>query len=64
MITATTGSAPAPGTWRGLPADQQPLWPDRGRLDAVTTELVALPPLVFAGECELLRERLAAVTRG
>jgi 3-deoxy-7-phosphoheptulonate synthase len=62
MTTAATG--PAPGTWRGLPADQQPPWPDHGRLDAVTSELAALPPLVFAGECELLTERLAAVTRG
>ena len=29
----------------------------------MTSELAALPPLVFAGECELLTERLAAVTR-
>jgi 3-deoxy-7-phosphoheptulonate synthase len=63
MTTATAGSAPGPPTWRGLPAGQPP-WPDHGRLDAVTSELAALPPLVFAGECELLRERLAAVTRG
>jgi 3-deoxy-7-phosphoheptulonate synthase len=62
MTTAATGSTQ--GTWRGLPADQQPPWADRGRLDAVTSELAALPPLVFAGECELLTERLAAVTRG
>jgi 3-deoxy-7-phosphoheptulonate synthase len=62
MTAAATGSTAE--TWRGLPADQLPPWPDRGRLDAVTSELAALPPLVFAGECELLRERLAAVTRG
>jgi 3-deoxy-D-arabino-heptulosonate 7-phosphate (DAHP) synthase class II len=47
-----------------LPAGQQPEWPDRRHLDAVTSELAGLPPLVFAGECELLTERLAAVTRG
>src|SRR5580692_12244994 len=62
MTTAATGSTQ--GTWRGLPADQQPPWADRGRLTAVTSELAKLPPLVFAGECELLTERLAAVTRG
>src|SRR6185437_16533036 len=28
------------------------------------TEIAGLPPLVFAGECDLLRDRLAAVTRG
>jgi 3-deoxy-7-phosphoheptulonate synthase len=46
-----------------LPA-QQPDWPDPGRVDQVKAELAGLPPLVFAGECDLLRERLAAVTRG
>ncbi len=46
------------------PAQQQPDWPDPGRVEQVTAELAALPPLVFAGECDLLRERLAAVTRG
>ncbi|HTA09841.1 MAG TPA: 3-deoxy-7-phosphoheptulonate synthase class II [Streptosporangiaceae bacterium] len=46
-----------------MPA-QQPDWPDPGRVDQVTAELAGLPPLVFAGECDLLRERLAAVTRG
>jgi 3-deoxy-7-phosphoheptulonate synthase len=30
----------------------------------VTEELAGLPPLVFAGECDVLRERLAAVARG
>jgi 3-deoxy-7-phosphoheptulonate synthase len=53
-----------PRTWRGLPAAQQPDWPDQAELEAVVGELAALPPLVFAQECDLLRERLAAVTRG
>jgi 3-deoxy-7-phosphoheptulonate synthase len=48
----------------GIPAGQQPDWPDRDRLKTVTAELAALPPLVLAGECDVLRERLAAVTRG
>ncbi len=47
-----------------MPAVQQPEWPDGGRLHAVTGELAALPPLVFAAECDRLREHLAAVTRG
>jgi 3-deoxy-7-phosphoheptulonate synthase len=51
-------------SWRLRPAAQQPEWPDRARLAEVTAELAALPPLVFAGECDLLTERLAAVTRG
>src|SRR6266704_6844036 len=51
-------------SWRSLPAAQQPDWPDRHRLAAVTAQLAQLPPLVFAGECDLLTERLAAVARG
>jgi 3-deoxy-7-phosphoheptulonate synthase len=47
-----------------MPAGQQPDWPDRDRLKTVTGELAALPPLVLADECDGLRERLAAVTRG
>ena len=56
--------ATGPEAWRGLAAGQQPDWPDPGRLTAVTRELAALPPLVLADECDLLRARLAAVTRG
>ncbi|WP_343073847.1 class II 3-deoxy-7-phosphoheptulonate synthase [Phytoactinopolyspora mesophila] len=48
----------------GFPAAQQPDWPDRGAVDQAVSELRAMPPLVFAGECDLLRERLAAVSRG
>ncbi|MER7206395.1 class II 3-deoxy-7-phosphoheptulonate synthase [Streptosporangium sp. NPDC000239] len=51
-------------SWRELPAAQQPEWPDRGELDKVVAELSALPPLVFAGECDNLKAELAAVTRG
>jgi 3-deoxy-7-phosphoheptulonate synthase len=57
-------SVPSFASWRGLPAEQQPDWPDPQRLEEVTAELAGLPPLVFAGECDVLRERLAAVARG
>ncbi|MFV0254014.1 MAG: class II 3-deoxy-7-phosphoheptulonate synthase [Beutenbergiaceae bacterium] len=50
--------------WRGLEARQQPAWPDRGALETVTAQLSAQPPLVFAGETDVLRERLAAAARG
>ena len=39
-------------------------WPDEAELDAARQRLRSLPPLVFAGECDELRERLAAVERG
>ena len=50
--------------WSGPPPAQQPDWPDPARLELVLAELAGLPPLVFAGECEQLLSRLAAVTRG
>jgi 3-deoxy-7-phosphoheptulonate synthase len=50
--------------WRELPASQQPEWPDPERARAVAAELAGQPPLVFAGECDQLRERLAAVSAG
>jgi 3-deoxy-7-phosphoheptulonate synthase len=46
------------------PALQQPEWPDPERLRSVVSELEKLPPLVFAGECDQLKQRLAAVARG
>jgi 3-deoxy-7-phosphoheptulonate synthase len=51
-------------TWRELPAAQLPEWPDRVALDVAVAGLAALPPLVFAGECDQLKTRLAAVARG
>jgi 3-deoxy-7-phosphoheptulonate synthase len=58
------GDRRALASWRSRQAAQQPDWPDPERLSAVTAQLSALPPLVFAGECDQLTERLAAVTRG
>jgi 3-deoxy-7-phosphoheptulonate synthase len=45
-------------------AAQQPTWPDRDALDATVARLRKVPPLVFAGECDDLKAKLAAVTRG
>jgi 3-deoxy-7-phosphoheptulonate synthase len=53
-----------PPAWRDRPAGQQPFWPDKEFLGEIIGELRTLPPLVFAGECDLLRERLAAMSRG
>jgi 3-deoxy-7-phosphoheptulonate synthase len=56
--------AAALDAWRDLPAAQQPGWPDRAAVEAVTREIARIPPLVFAGECDSLKDRLAAVARG
>ncbi|MPV49439.1 3-deoxy-7-phosphoheptulonate synthase class II [Pseudactinotalea sp. HY160] len=51
-------------SWRDLTAHQQPSWPDAGELARVSVELSQQPPLVFAGEADRLRERMAAAGRG
>jgi 3-deoxy-7-phosphoheptulonate synthase len=66
IVSTTASSDPlqrlAAGT--DLPAAQQPAWPDRGALDEAVATLASYPPLVFAGECDVLRDRMAAVSRG
>ncbi|MGH3448363.1 MAG: 3-deoxy-7-phosphoheptulonate synthase, partial [Nocardioidaceae bacterium] len=49
---------------RRLPAEQQPEWPDAGVVERVADELCGSAPLVVSSECDQLRERLAAVSRG
>ncbi|HEU0205409.1 MAG TPA: 3-deoxy-7-phosphoheptulonate synthase class II [Pseudolysinimonas sp.] len=50
--------------WRTLPIKQQPEWPDAAAVAAASAELATLPPLIFAGEVDILRERLARAARG
>ncbi len=50
--------------FRRLEAKQQPTWPDAAALETVTQELSKLPPLVFAGEVDTLRQRLAQAAEG
>ncbi|WP_406287330.1 class II 3-deoxy-7-phosphoheptulonate synthase [Embleya sp. NBC_00896] len=51
-------------SWRALPAAQQPEWPDNEALGTALADLRSYPPLVFAGECDQLRGRLASVAQG
>ncbi|WP_298745020.1 class II 3-deoxy-7-phosphoheptulonate synthase [uncultured Microbacterium sp.] len=50
--------------WRSLPIKQQPNWTDLDAVTAVSNEIATLPPLVFAGEVDNLRERLARAASG
>lgn len=50
--------------WRTLPIAQQPKWPSEHALAEASAELAILPPLVFAGEVDILRSRLATAARG
>jgi 3-deoxy-7-phosphoheptulonate synthase len=45
-------------------AAQQPTYPDQAALDAAVARLRTLPPLVFAGECDELKDKIAAASRG
>src|SRR3954464_3916274 len=51
-------------TWQQRPAAQQPTWPDPAQVHAVVRELELSPGLVVPAECDTLRDRLAAVSRG
>ena len=51
----------------GLVAAQQPSWPggpEGAPVKAAVAELKALPPLVFAGECDNLKARIAEAAAG
>ena len=50
--------------WRALPIKQQPIWTDADAVAAVSAEIASMPPLVFAGEVDNLRERLARAASG
>ncbi len=63
-MNADSLSVAAQATWRNLPAAQQPEYPDAEALRDVIADLESYPPLVFAGECDQLRARMAAVARG
>ena len=47
-----------------LVAAQQPTWPDAAAVKEAVAELESLPPLVFAGECDNLKLRIAEAALG
>lgn len=60
-------NAPAGWTlesWKKYPAMQQPAYPDPAQLHSVLEQLRSYPPLVFSGEVEKLKARLAAAAEG
>jgi 3-deoxy-7-phosphoheptulonate synthase len=54
----------SPSTWRGMPIQQVPLYPDAEALAGAESELRRSPPLVFAGEARNLKRALAGVAAG
>ncbi|MGO2647467.1 MAG: 3-deoxy-7-phosphoheptulonate synthase, partial [Brevibacterium aurantiacum] len=70
-VFANRDSAPA-GTndlsgldaWREMDPQQQPTYLDTPALDEALTSLRNSPPLIFAGEADVLKQRIAAASRG
>ena len=54
----------SPGSWRGLPALQQPIYPNVGALRAALHDLSELPPLVTSWEVASLKSQLASAAAG
>ena len=57
-------SIPTLDELRAVGAAQQPTYVDPAARDAAVQKLRTMPPLVFAGECDALRDKLAEVSRG
>ena len=53
-----------PTSWRDYPILQVPEYPDQDAVDAVESRLSQKPPLVFAGEVQILRAELGKVAKG
>ena len=49
----------SPDSWRVLPIEQVPVYPDLDKLAEVERQLATFPPLVFAGEARELKAKLA-----
>ncbi|MFF0904754.1 class II 3-deoxy-7-phosphoheptulonate synthase [Kocuria sp. CPCC 205316] len=66
LASPVPSAADYPGLddWRELAADQQPTWGDHPDFATSIAELNTVPPLVFAGEVDKLRDRLADVANG
>lgn len=61
---ASKGNEWAPHSWRHKQIKQQPTYDDAAAYKRVLQHIKVYPPLVYAGEVEELKQRLAATARG
>ena len=54
----------SPDSWRSLPIQQVPVYPDPAALSEVERQIAGFPPLVFAGEARKLKRALGKVAAG
>ncbi len=59
-----SSTIPDLSTLHAIGAAQQPTYPDADAVAANVERLRRMPPLVFAGECDELKAKMAAVSRG
>lgn len=64
VVAPSQGVIDGLDAWRSLPIKQQPPWLDADAVIEASTKLASFPPLVFAGEVDTLRERLAVAASG
>ncbi|WP_109506014.1 class II 3-deoxy-7-phosphoheptulonate synthase [Nocardioides speluncae] len=63
-MTSLPAGVPDLATLHALGARQQPTYPDASAVDAAVARLRTAPPLVFAGECDDLKGKIAQVAKG
>jgi 3-deoxy-7-phosphoheptulonate synthase len=63
-MPSTSSADWSPESWRSRVALQQPEYPDKARVQDACEEIKSYPPLIFAGECRNLQERLAKAAVG
>ena len=64
VVAAEPGVIEGLDNYRTLVAAQQPTWPDEAAVAKVRATLSKYPPLVFAGEVDILKDRLAQAAQG
>ena len=64
VVAAEPGVIEGLDNYRTLVAAQQPTWPDEAAVAEVRATLSKYPPLVFAGEVDILKDRLAQAAQG
>lgn len=64
QLTTNPADSWGPASWRALPAQQQPTYPNETAHQEALAEISRMPPLIFAGECRTLQTRLAMAATG
>jgi len=64
VVAANPGVLEGLDNYRKLVAAQQPTWPDQAALEDVRQTLAKYPPLVFAGEVDILKDRISQAAQG